>query len=98
MSAYIIATYNITNPEGYEAYTPAVIPTIISHSVEVMVAEHASTPLEGDAPSSTIVLKFADRDAAMAWYNSEEYQAIVNLRTDNTEGSMVIVDEFSMPG
>jgi uncharacterized protein (DUF1330 family) len=98
MSAYIIATYNITNPEGYEAYTPAAIPTIISHNVEVIVAEHASTPLEGDAFSSTIVLKFADRDAAMAWYNSEEYQAIVSLRTDNTEGSMVIVDEFSMPG
>jgi uncharacterized protein (DUF1330 family) len=54
--------------------------------------------VEGEPSKSMVVLKFADRDAAMAWYNSDEYQAVVNLRRDNSEGSMVLVDEFSMPG
>lgn len=98
MSAYIVATYNITNPESYAAYGPGVAKTLMAHSVEVLVAEHDSSVIEGEPPKSTVVLKFADRDAAMAWYNSDEYQAVIDLRRDNSEGSMVLVDEFSMPG
>jgi uncharacterized protein (DUF1330 family) len=98
MSAYIVATYTVTNPEGYETYTPGVIPALMAHGVEVLVADHGSTVVEGEPSKSMVVLKFADRDAAMAWYNSDEYQAVVNLRRDNSEGSMVLVDEFSMPG
>jgi len=98
MSTYIIATYDVTDPEGFEAYTPGVIPTLMAHSAEVLVAEHDSDALEGQPPKSTIVLKFADREAAMAWYNSDEYQAVIDLRRDNSEGSVVIVDELSMPG
>jgi len=98
MSAYIVATYTVTNAEAYEAYTPGVIPTLMSRGVEVVVADHGSTTIEGEAHTSTIVLKFADRDAAMEWYNSDDYQAVVNLRRDNSEGTMVLVDEFSMPG
>lgn len=98
MSAYIVATYDITNPEGYAAYGPEVGPTLMAHNAEVLVAEHDSTAIEGEPRKSTIVLKFADRSAATAWYNSEEYQAVIALRTDNTEGSMVIVDGFSRPG
>lgn len=98
MSAYIVATYDITNPAAYEAYLPGVIPTLMTHKVEVLVAEHDTEAIEGAPPKSTVVLKFADRDAAMAWYNSDEYQAVVNLRRDNSEGTMVIVDEFTMPG
>jgi len=98
MSAYIVATYDITNPESYAAYGPGVGPTLMAHSAEVLVAEHDSTAIEGEPRKSTIVLRFTDRDAAMAWYNSDDYQAVLSLRTDNTEGSMVIVDGFTMPG
>ncbi len=96
MSAYIVATYNVTNPEGLEAYGPKVGPTLQGHNVEVLVADHDSTAVEGSPAKTTVVLKFDDRDSAMAWYNSDAYQAIINLRTDNTEGSMVIVD--GLPG
>ncbi len=96
MSAYIVATYDITNPEGLEAYGPQVGPTLKPHNVEVLVAEHDSTAIEGNPAKSTVVLRFDDRDAAMAWYNSDAYQAIISLRTDNTEGSMVVVD--GIPG
>jgi uncharacterized protein (DUF1330 family) len=86
------------HPEDYEAYTPGVIPTLMARGVEIVVADHGSESIAGDLRKSTIVLKFADRDAARAWYNSDEYQAVINLRRDNSEGSMVLVDEFSMPG
>jgi uncharacterized protein (DUF1330 family) len=95
---YIVVTYDITNAEGYKPYTPAVIPTLMAHNAEILVADHATTALEGSPPKSTIVLKFADHDAALGWVNSAEYQAIKHLRTDNSSGTMVIADEFVIPG
>jgi uncharacterized protein (DUF1330 family) len=40
-------------------------------------------------------LKFASKAAAMAWYDSPEYQAIKHLRTDHSEGDMVLVDQWT---
>ena len=46
----------------------------------------------------TVILRFPSKDAAHAWYTSEEYAKIKHLRTDNTEGIVTISDEFMMPG
>ena len=45
----------------------------------------------------TIVIRFASKAAARAWYDSPEYQKIVGLRTYNSEGVVVFADEFVMP-
>jgi len=39
-----------------------------------------------------VVLRFATKAAAKAWYESPEYRAIRHLRTDNTEGIGVIAE------
>ena len=39
-----------------------------------------------------IVLEFPDRQRATAWYESDDYQAILPLRTRNAEGWAVVVD------
>lgn len=98
MAAYIVANYEITNPDGYEKYLPAIMPTIASHNVEVLAADYESDTIEGSPRSVTVILKFADKAAARAWYDSEEYQSGVHHRTDNTDGMMVLVNEFEMPG
>ena len=46
----------------------------------------------------TVVLKFKDRDEAKRWYNSPEYQAVVGLRLDVTDGAAVLCDGFVPPG
>lgn len=50
------------------------------------------TVLEGNWAGDIIVVAFPDRAAAEAWYNSPAYQAIMKLRTDNSEGDVVLVD------
>ena len=97
MAAYLIANYRITNPEEYEAYPPAVIPTLIAHNAEVLVADYDSEVVEGQPSSVTIVLKFPSKEAAHTWYNSSEYQEIVHNRIDNNAGFIVFTDEFKMP-
>ncbi len=94
MSAYLVANYRITNPDGYSAYPPAVVPTIVAHGGEVMIADYDSEVIEGDPASVTVVVKFADKEAARTWYNSAEYQEIIAYRTDNSEGSLLFVDGF----
>lgn len=97
MAAYIVANYKVTNPEGYEKYVPAIMPSLAAHNVEILAADAESQVLEGEPGHMTVVLKFADKAAAKAWYDSPEYQSGVHHRQDNTEGVMVIADEFQMP-
>jgi uncharacterized protein (DUF1330 family) len=47
---------------------------------------------EGEVPGDMIVIEFPDRERATAWYESPAYQEILPLRTDNAEGTAVIVD------
>ena len=98
MASYLITTYKITNLEAYQAYTAAVGPTIIAHGGEVLVAGPGSIAVEGNPNPITVVLKFPSMQTLRSWYDSAEYQAIIHLRTDNSEGSMVFADEFVMPG
>ena len=92
MSAYLVANYRITNPDGYAAYPPAVAPTLEPFGGELVIADFDSEAIEGQPSPVTIVVKFPSKEAAKAWYQSDEYQAAVNLRTDNTEGFVVFVD------
>jgi uncharacterized protein (DUF1330 family) len=48
--------------------------------------------LEGSWPGNLIVIEFPDREQARAWYNSDAYQAIVTLRTDNSDNDVIMID------
>ena len=92
MAGYFIANYAITNQAGYKEYLAAVGPTLTAHGAETIVVDRGSELLEGSAGQVSIVLRFATKAAATAWYESPEYQAIKHLRTDNTEGIAVIAE------
>ncbi|KZX60705.1 hypothetical protein A3709_01175 [Halioglobus sp. HI00S01] len=97
MVGYLIANYRIEKTEAYEAYPPAVVPTILSYGGEVLVADYESEVVEGQASSVSIVLKFRSKDDALTWYNSSEYREIVHHRTDNSEGFVLFADEYAIP-
>ena len=58
---------------------------------------HGSDPevLEGSWPGHLIVIAFPDLARAGAWYRSAAYQEILHLRTDNSQGDVIIVDGVS---
>ena len=92
MAGYFIANYTITNQAEYLQYVAAVGPVLEAHGAERIVIDRDSELLEGSAGQVTVVLRFATRSAAKAWYDSPEYQAILHLRTDSTEGVGVIAE------
>jgi uncharacterized protein (DUF1330 family) len=92
MAGYFVANYKITNQDNYKQYLAAVGPILQAHGCEAVVVDRDSVRLEGSAGEVTVVLRFATKDAAQAWYESPEYQAILHLRTDSSEGAGVIAE------
>ena len=92
MAGYFVANYTITNRSEYQEYLAAVRPVLEAHGAENIVIDRACELLEGSAGQVTVVLRFATKAAATAWYESPDYQAISHLRTDNTEGIAVIAE------
>ena len=92
MAGYFVANYRITDQAGYEQYLAAVGPSLAAHGAERVILDRESDLLEGTAGHVTVVLRFPTKAAAKAWYDSPEYQAIVHLRTDSSEGVAVITE------
>jgi uncharacterized protein (DUF1330 family) len=92
MAGYFVANYTITSQAEYNEYIAPVGPILKAHGAENIVIDRDSELLEGAAGQVTVVLRFATKAAARAWYDSPEYQAIVHLRTDNTQGVAVIAE------
>lgn len=40
MPVYVIASYDITDPDGHESYLSSVVPLLEKHGAEVLVADH----------------------------------------------------------
>lgn len=47
---------------------------------------------EGTWRGDLIVIAFPDRARAEAWYAAPAYQAIKNLRSDHSEGEVLLID------
>ncbi len=43
-----------------------------------------------------MVLKFESKESLTAWYESPEYQEIIHLRTDNSNGIALATSEFDL--
>jgi uncharacterized protein (DUF1330 family) len=49
------------------------------------------TPAEGEWDGDLVVIEFPDEQAATDWYASPGYQAILPLRTENSNGMAALV-------
>lgn len=98
MAAYVLVSYDIVDPKGFEPYVPAVLPILQKHGVQIVVGDFAGEALEGEAAGVNVVLRFASREAALKWYNDPEYAPVKQIRLDSTANNrMTLVDEFRLP-
>lgn len=66
---------------------------------EVLASDTAGTMVEGTAKTMNAIIRFPSKDAAFGLYNDPGYQEAKRIRQRSTKNvSMVIVDEFRMPG
>jgi uncharacterized protein (DUF1330 family) len=59
----------------------------------VALAQGQADVIEG-ASGSVVLMEFPSRQAATAWSNSPEYQAILPLRTKNAISDLILIDQL----
>jgi uncharacterized protein (DUF1330 family) len=93
MSAYAIAHMRkVTMGPAIVEYLERIDATLAPFGGRFIVHGGELEVLEGSWPGHVIVIEFPDRDRAKAWYHSDDYQAIVALRTDNSQSDVLMVD------
>ena len=99
MAAYFIAQYVVNDPALYGEYGAGAGPTVAQYGGEVIAFDVAAETMEGEPPGpQTVIIKFEDADKAKAWYNSDEYQAVVGKRLQATEGFSVLSQSMNVGG
>jgi uncharacterized protein (DUF1330 family) len=96
MTAYAIANLrSVQAGPDIVAYLERIDATLAPFGGRFLV--HGARPevIEGEWADTTIVIAFPDRERATAWYQSPAYQAILPLRTRNSDGAAIIVDGVS---
>ncbi len=98
MPAYMVAQLNVRDAEVYRRYALQVAATVKPFGGRLLVASDRADVREGAQPyPRTVIGEFPTMDAATSWYESSEYQAIKPLRVASTEGTVFIVEGFSLP-
>jgi uncharacterized protein (DUF1330 family) len=99
MAAYFILTQTITDAERYRTeYLPAVQPFLRKYRAEVLVADRAATPVQGDPPASVVVIRFPSAEMLKGFLDDPDYQPVKELRLAiTTNAHAVMAAEFEAP-
>ncbi len=98
MPAYVVAQMEVHDIETYRDYAGKVMPTFAAFGGKLLAANDAADVREGSQPfPRTVIAEFPDMEAACAWYESSDYQAIAPLRQAASNGTLFIVEGFSIP-
>ncbi|MGJ8527072.1 DUF1330 domain-containing protein [Maritalea sp.] len=90
MSAFVVATPKITNPEKFAEYSKAAGATVGAHGGAVAKRGKYVETLAGNVDHQSVaVIEFSDIDALNTWFNSPEYQAIIPLRDEACDMTLV---------
>lgn len=93
MPAFIIVNIDVSDPEGFARYRELVAPTIAAAGGRYRIRGGESRVLEGTyQPKRMVMLEFASREAALAWYDSAEYAPLKDLRRRSSTADVLLVD------
>ena len=93
MSAYLLVEFTVNDPEMYrEKYAPIAGQTAKEHGGEVIAAGNWEV-LHGEGSlTSGALVRFADRETALNWYDSPEYQQLIDVRNVAMDARFSVLD------
>jgi len=90
--AYWIAHVTVTDPDPYALYAKGATEAFQRHGARVLARGGAVEQLEGDGHPRNVVIEFDSMEAALACYNSPEYQAAKAHRKDAGIANLMILE------
>ena len=95
MLGYVIGHVDITDPEGFEEYSSQVPPTIEQYGGRFITRGGRAEKLEGSIePWRLVILEFPSYEQAKAWYQSDEYQPLIEMRQRTSIGDLLLVEGY----
>jgi len=92
MSAYFIALINIHDAGRYQEYLDGFDEVFAKHRGEVVAVDDQPRVLEGDWPAGrTVLIRFSNEQMLRSWYESSDYQHLIEHRQAASTGSIAIV-------
>jgi uncharacterized protein (DUF1330 family) len=93
MTTYFIAQINVNNQELYAIYLDDFDRVLDDFGGKRLAADHNAICLEGEWPfERTILLEFEDKEKLLAWYHSDEYQHLLQIRNQASEARVAIIE------
>ena len=98
MSAYLLVEFTVKDPDVYrEKYAPIAGQTAKEHGGEVIAAGSWEV-LHGDGSLTTgALVRFTDRETALGWYDSPEYQQLIDVRSVAMDARFRVLDGLPTP-
>lgn len=93
MTALWIAHVTVTDPEAYGRYAQAAGPAIAAHGGVFLARGGRYRQMEGQERPRNVVARFPSFEAAVACYESRDYQAALAHAKGASERDLVIVEE-----
>lgn len=92
MPALWIAHVTVTDPDSYGKYAELAGPAIAKHGGAFIARGGKFVQLEGKERPRNVVAKFDSVEAAVACYNSPEYQEALSHAKGASERELVVVE------
>ena len=80
MSVYVVVEATVRNQEARDRYAPLAAATIRQRGGEVLVFGQWEMLFGEAAYQNGLLVRFPDKETALGWYNSPDYQALVDIR------------------
>lgn len=93
MAGYAVGLlHDVTLNDDITAYLERIDATLAPFAGRFVIHGGRADVREGEFRQTLIVIEFPDTAAASAWYDSPAYQAILPLRTANSQGVVFVID------
>ena len=96
MAAYMMITYDVSDPERFKQYNPGslkeIFATVAKHGGQI-VGAGPTDAIEGSVADVCVCITFPDADAAKAWANDDEYAPLKAIRYESTTN----ITEYIIP-
>lgn len=94
---YWIGRVDVQDDEGYKPYAAANPAIFKKFGGRYVVRGGAFTGVEGECRSRNVVIEFDSYEAALACYNSAEYQVNIKLRQPHSIADLIIIEGYDGP-
>ena len=94
MAAYLIVHGTVKDADKLAEYGGQAGPLLGAAGGELVTRAKVTDVLAGShAHDLCLIFRFPDGDALRGWYNSDAYQALIPLRNDGADLTLIVAEE-----